>query len=74
MPAFGASASSACSSSASGLYNLARGIQALEQGTLVSAGPRSGPMSGTTAIIIGVCSVLAGGFGLRLILRARRKR
>ena len=57
-----------------GLYTSARGIGALEAGTLVPATPRSGPMSGTTAIIIGAGSILAGGFGLWLVLGGPRRR
>ena len=56
-----------------GLYTVMRGIGALERGALVPATPRAGPMSGTTAIVIGFGSAMAGGFGLWLVLRGRRR-
>jgi hypothetical protein len=58
-----------------GIYTVWRGIGAASQGVLVPGGPRFGSMSGSTAIIVGACSVLAGLFGLWLTTRgSRRKR
>lgn len=56
-----------------GAYYVWRGIDAALAGTMISGGPRLGTMSGSTAIIVGLCAASAGLFGLWLIVRVARK-
>lgn len=57
-----------------GAYNVWRGTDAASRGVLVPGGPRMGPITGSTAIIVGAGSVLAGAFGLWLISRGQRRK
>jgi hypothetical protein len=57
-----------------GIYNVVRGIDAAESGRLVPGGSRTGPMGGTTAILIGAGSMLAGGLGVWLFASRGRRR
>ena len=56
-----------------GAHYVWRGVEAARAGTMIPGGPRLGTMSGSTAIIVGLCAASAGVFGLWLIARVARK-